>query len=58
MTGRRAALLVGLAALAWTALGLVAYDLITNPRDIWAALCFGAGAFAGAAHDRWRKHDR
>jgi len=47
-----AVLLVGVAAIS-AAVTLIVLDLIAEPRDRWAALCFAAGSLAGAAWDRY-----
>lgn len=54
----RLALLLGLAVLTLTMAAVIVLDLITHPRDVWAALCFAAGSLAGAAQERYRDRRR
>ena len=47
-----------MAGLLLALLGVVAYDLVTRPRDIWAAMTFAAGSLTASALGRWRRGRR
>ena len=51
----RLAVLIGLGVILAALVATVAYDLVTNPRDIYTATTFLAGTLVGVTLDRGRR---